>query len=325
MILNVKMNGLLAKDLLVREPVDMCSEKIIKNNSKKIVLTGGYGVGKSIVISNLIDKTSGTNNPVIETYFDLIGTLDNVFSEEFKRHYYEVLFSFKLLNYIRKYYSITYEENFLKYNSFIYQNIKEIDEYINKYFYEKRHLNKYYNTKEISSFILEKFKECKNLNFVSLSINKFDRINNSNLLTQKILSEYFDMFDKVIITSNDERLKDKEFKSNDIFKDYLFMDINYGKNIFVIREIIKKRIEQSDKKNLIDFDKYSDEICKILIEKTNGNINLMIYIINKMFNIISFKGPEKASTMDNFLYACTDQIENDAKIKKMSKPCRLYI
>ena len=55
---------------------------------------------------------------------------------------------------------------------------------------------------------IERLKKHLDISSLILAIDRFDWTNNGDPLTQNILSRYFDMFDKIIITTDDESLTD---------------------------------------------------------------------------------------------------------------------
>ena len=148
-----------AKDMVllqnfVREPVDTICKNINNNFSKKIIITGGRGVGKTTILYNNELLGLGTDNQTIYMSFDAVGmnvlTPSKYFNEKFMIHYYEVIMSYKILNYIKNNYGLTYEKYFKKYEIIITKFLNNIDNYIEKSIYEKVYLKKYLNPGELS-------------------------------------------------------------------------------------------------------------------------------------------------------------------------------
>lgn len=314
----------------VREPVDDVCKKIENSFSKKIILCGGRGTGKSIVLSNNEKRSVGRENQSILTNFDLAIinrlTSDEVFNKDFFEHYYEISISNKLLNYIKQCYKFTYETHFNDLEKIVNNFLKDIDNYINKVYYEKVSLSKYLKTGELSYVIYEKLKKCLDITSLSFSIDRFDWINGNSEMSQIILSKYFDMFDKVIISSDDDELQNESNRKKLIEKGYSFIDVDYGKNDLIIKEIIKRRIEQYNKfKNTcFQLNLITDEMYKFLINKTNGNINLMLDSVSDLIDIWYFK--EGVLDLQQQLSNSTEeQIQSSIKLKKMCRPPKLYL
>ncbi len=314
----------------VREPVDDVCKKIENSSSKKIILCGGRGTGKSIVLNNNEKRGIGRENQSILTNFDLAIinrlTSDEVFNKDFFEHYYEISISNKLLNYIKQYYKFTYETHFNDLEKIVNNFLKDIDNYINKVYYEKVLLSKYLKTGELSYVIYEKLKKCLDVTSLTFSIDRFDWINVNRDLSQSILSKYFDMFDKVIISSDDDELQNESNRKKLIEKGYSFIDVDYGKNDLIIKEIIKRRIEEYNKfKNTgFQLNLITDEMYKFLINKTNGNINLMLDSVSELIDIWYFK--EGVLDLQQQLSNSTEeQIQSSIKLKKMCRSPKLYL
>ena len=97
-------------------------------------------------------------------------------------------------------------------------------------------------------------------------------MNGSSSYTQSLISKYFDIFDKTVITVDADSLE----KERLIKKGYSFVPITYGKEIDIIKRIIRKRINLNKVLNTFDEKILSDEIYKKMIEKLNGDITSMI-------------------------------------------------
>lgn len=283
----IQASELIKSDELVREPVDDFSNKILNSNSKKIVLTGGRGIGKSVILYNIELKGLGTEKQTILVNFGSIMTLpkeyDEIFDEKFINHFYEVQFCSKILNYIKRNYSLTYETYF-KYYEQLLKNINEKTcNYINNSIFEKVTLDSYIKPTQFSETILKNLKAYLGISSISLAIDRFDWINGSSSIPQKVLYKFFEMFDKVIITSDDETIK----KDNLINSGYEVIDVNYGKNELVIKEIIRKRIKKYNENKKICYltfpdDNITNEIYHRLINKTNGNISCMLNCVSEV-------------------------------------------
>lgn len=330
MIKNIHPQELLYTQEFVREPVDNLCKKIDNSVSKKIILSGGRGTGKTTTLYNIENKGIGTENQYIFTRFDscaMSGVDQNEnFNERFFNHYYELLLSHKLLSYIKKYYGLTYENNFKELKELLNRISDDTNYYINTICFGKKTLNRYLELTEYSHVILEQLKKILNISSISLAIDRFDWTNSNSILSQNILSNLFSMFDKVIITTDDESLKNEENKVEN--KGYSFVNVNYGKDKLVIKEIIRKRVEHYNKHSNMEktfpIEIITDKIYQDLINKTNGNISLMLDSVSEVINMWNWK-QGNLDLPKQFDIATNDQINTSIKIKNMSKQPKLYL
>ena len=226
----------------IREPVyDICKQ--LKNNDKnKIMLTGGRGVGKTTVLKSMEKSSIGHKDQTIYSKpgssIMFVNNPNSDFNKEFFNHYYELVISDVLLSHIRKYYSLTYNKEFKKEDELMDLLIDEIKNCIKE---RKDLIKSKISTKEISEPILSKIKCVLELEKVSLILDRFDHINGASNYTQKLLSTYFDLFDKVYLTCDDVMINMKKRSLEN--KGFFVNEINYGNDKEILKEIIRKRIE----------------------------------------------------------------------------------
>ncbi|MBQ9072012.1 MAG: hypothetical protein IJY25_02520 [Bacilli bacterium] len=317
-------------DDFVREPVDSICKNINNTSSKKIILSGERGSGKSMVLCNNEILGLGTNNQCISISFDAVGmnvlTPNKYFNEKFMIHYYEVIMCYKILDYIKKYYGLTYERYFKDYEILLNKYLTSIDNYIEKSVYEKIFLRKYLTTGELSAEIMGKFKSCLGLNTVTLAIDRFDWTNSKISKSQETLSKYFNIFDKVVITTDDERMLDESNRTLLKEKGYSFIDVNYGKDLEVVKEIIKRRIEKHNNNSHIAFpiENMTNQIYQSLIDKTTGNITLMFRILDETNSLLRWNKYDFDISRDINM-ACDEKVKKEKEFKKIGKPSRLYL
>ena len=332
MFKQIRTNEMIGSEAFVKNAVDSTCNKIDKINSKRIILNSGRGTGKSLVLYNLEIQNIGKNTPFIYTSFDAIGLFhqfpNEIFNEKFLNHYYEVVFANKLLNYIKKYYAVIYETNFKDIECVLDFISKDTDNYINQALYRNINLNKYLTTGELCCEILKKFKKALNINSLSLGIDRFDWINGSSEYSQKILTKYFNLFDKVIITSDDITL-DTEKQNTLLEKGYSLTEIDYCKDLEVVKEIIKKRIILYNR-NIKNGNEYfnediiTNEIYHMLVDKFEGNISLMLDCVGEVIDAWQWH-EGNLFLLQQFDITCNKQL-NDAKmLKKMYKSPTLYL
>ncbi len=274
---DIHASKLIYQDEFLREVTDKECEKLNNLNSKTVIINGGRGTGKSVLLNENTNRELGKPiNQTILMYFDSIDfshfeTFDNNFFE----HYYEILFAKKLLNYLKCNYPLLFQKEFLKENDKINSCILEIDNYINEIYFSDVNINKYYKSNELVNGIIQKMINKLNVSYLNLAIDRFDWINNSNELAQKLLSKYFNNFNKTFITVDDETIDTKKLKN----KGYQFMNISYNYNIDVIKEIFNRRLKTIETNFKIEL--IPDGILDFLVIKTKGNIKLMLEILKE--------------------------------------------
>lgn len=334
---NMRPNEFLKSHNCVIEPIDKVFEEIKTSNSKKIIVTGGRGVGKTLVLCNCSNRTKYTSNPIIFTRFDSVGLfskgLENIFDEGFYEHYYEIIMSFKLLNYIKEQYNIygTETDEYKKLTTFedkINTYDKKLVNYIKNVCYDGEScLQELFSTGDLTGELLKNAKDILGIESVSLAIDRFDWTNSNNKLSQKVLSKYFDMFDKVIITSDDSSLLEQKNRELLTEKGYSFIDVTYGKELSNVKDIVVKKIEQCNHniRNLeFNHNNISDGIYQKMIDKSNGNISLMVYATTYAYDTYQWEcgewNPDKC--LD---FALDVKVEENKKLSKMMKSLKLYL
>lgn len=300
------------KDEFVKNPVDKIVKDIKESNDKKIIVNSSNGTGKSVILKRLENKTISTDNPYIYMTFNIGIFYNDNLDEEFYIHYYEEELCLKILEYIKKYYRFTYEKYFKEY----YKLLKNNNEYTYKYINGNIKKIEYLKTRQISIKLINKLKEILNFKEINLIIDNFDFINNSSELSQNILKEYFDLFEKVVITTNETVFN----------KDYSVLNINYSKDINIVKEILIKRINLYNKnKEYLDFNIniIDDDILKYLINKTNGNLDIIIKLV---YYIMTTYKLEKGKINNEEINDLIDyELENNLTLSKIIRKPKLYI
>lgn len=315
----------------VEKPVNEFCNKIKNNSSKKIILSGGRGTGKSLILYNNQNININSKDQCIFTRFDSVGQFSSTSNELFLSHYYELIFCLKILNYIKKYYYLIYEFNFKRYETILNRIAEDTDKYIRNFsYYDYPTLNKCLKTGDLSCEMLKLFRKYLNIKSLSLAIDRFDWTNSNSELSQNILIKYSDMFDKTIITTDDDLLLDIKNRNRFIEKGYSFIDVDYGKNKEVVKEIIKRRIEKENQCikegykslpiDIIDV----DEIYEKLIKETNGNISLMLEVLRDFINIWQWESGNININKELDL-AIKKENETAKTLKKMRKPIKLHL
>lgn len=335
MVRYINPNDIIKSEQFVREPVDDLNRDIALNPSKIIILNGGRGSGKSIALHNMENKGLGTENQTIFMRFDSIISFsknpNEVFDKQFFNHYFELIFSWKLLSYIERNYTLTYNLNFKDIETLIKEISKNTDCFIDNVYYEKIELQRYLTSTEISNEIIERFKKIFNIETLTLAIDRFDWINGSSDYTQQIIQKYFNLFDKTIITADDLALDNEERRVELKKKGYSLVDTTYGRNIEVIKQIIRKRIELLNKNADISQRKFdvniiTDKIYKNLVNKFNGNISLILNTVNEVAELYDCYGENIGNLEEQFKDEADNQLEKLKQLRKINAhPPKLHL
>ena len=332
MIRDIKIDDLLNSEQLVREPVDKLANKIIESNSKKIILDGGRESGKSVVISDIERKQIGGREQTILTRFEpgisFAKEPNIMFDERYFKHYYELLLSRNLLNYIKSNYGYTYELYFKDIEEFLNKVSKERNEFVNKMYFGENRLKEYLIPQALTSEIINRIKKYLNIESLNIAVDRFDWTNGSSFYAQKVLSKYFDLFDKTIITSDDETI-DKKRKKELVNNGYSFVSVDYGKKITIIREIIKKRLKYYNQFNTnynINEELFINEVYKNIVKKAKGNIGIALDALSDFTDVFIFKDKQIDRVEEEFSKQIDYQINKRLQLKKINanKP-RLHL
>ena len=299
---------LIYQDEFLREVTDKECEKLNKLNKGTIIINGGRGTSKSVLLNENTNRELGKPiNQTVLMNFDSIGfSHHETFDNNFFEHYYEILFAKKLLNYLKLNYPMLFQKEFLKENDKINSCILEVDNYINEIYFSDVNINKYYKSNELVNDIIKKMIKGLKVSYLNLALDRFDWINNSNELVQKLLSKYFNNFNKTFITVDDETINPKKLEKNG----YQFMNISYNYDIDVIKEIFNRRLKTIETKFKIEL--IPDGILDFLVIKTKGNIKLMLEILREW--IIDYDWDQK-SEID--LSAINQEIAHNEAVRKL--------
>ena len=289
-------------DIFVKEPVDAINKKIDEMDDKIIVLRGQKGSGKTTVMLNRERESKKDNISLYQSY-DRSG--NNYSSKEFNIEFFETLYelkmAFQLLNYIRDN-KLDYDED--KIRQELYEKYKKIIHFMNNYEYTN---NVEYVTIKRGQYVSELLNVIKN-DTLTLMIDKFDSMEDCSRLPQEYISKYFDLFDKVILVSDDVNYQ----------ASYPTIEVDYGKNIEFVKEYLTrylkfKNLEDSDNKLDMNFITYDN--IKYLFDASNGNLTMMqqmIHSIRHYGNVINDEDFKNIIKME-----VDRKIQSDEHIKKM--------
>ncbi len=305
----------------VKEPVDKEVNDILNLEINKIILTGGRGVGKSAVLGVLEKRGLGSDEKTIYMCADpqvIVSTepIDS-FNDAAFEYLYELHFTRNLLFYIKKFYPEIFEKYFTNDKKFADYLLEELYTSINNMGYEDVSINSKYTTKGLSVGVLDKFCAVTNTNKINLAFDRFDWASGSSEYVQKLHERYFDMFNKIIVTSDDETIDKKELEG----KGYAIKSISYGSDRKTLAEIIKCR------KSLYAGNESYVELftSNTLLDKLSvfgSNTDLVLDALYRMSDYIHiFDGDvEKALKM-----AVEDTIKNNRLFQDISPKTKLYL
>ena len=94
------------------------------------------------------------------------------------------------------------------------------------------------------------------------------------------------------------------------------MSINYCYNIAAIKEIITRRID-----NDFPIEILTDDVCDYLIKQTNGNISLMLNILNEW--LLDYKWDSKNYSLD--LSVINQEIAHNDAVRKLGSLPKFHL
>ena len=270
----IKLN-LVNNEEFVREPVDKETKEILNSSNNKIILTGGRGIGKSTVLYNLEKRGLSNNEQTIYAHPDAVMLFtkepNEIINSKIFDYISELRFTNSILLYIKRNYPIVFRKYFEEDMEYINSLFSKLDNEINNSFYEGTTVECKYGIKELSYDIINKLKQTMEIDKLNIAIDRFDEMNGSSKYVQETYEKYFELFNKVILTSDDPNLDNKRLSDNG----YEVRNISYGNDKDVLREIIRFR------KSLYDKDKTYQELftSNLFLDKLtnlNGNIDLSL-------------------------------------------------
>lgn len=281
----------------VKEPVEKVIDTINKSDKNKIVLTGPRCGGKSIVLRSYEKELINSDNPSI--YVFMGPGLESYTKSEFEiKLSCELHLCSWIISYIEEYYNDLYELCFVEIRNEVRNKRKLLVRYINEgLFYDLDFPFKEFVPGDLLSRIIEKMKQVMNFDTITICLDRFDwrNVGNSNTF-QKAVSFYFDLFDKVILTTDDNEVYNNINNRRDNLNanGYDVIDVDYGKDTYVTKKIIsadlkyyaKNKSEMRginnrqfiDLRYLLSEDKYNN-----LIQRCEGNFELLFATIRKLY------------------------------------------
>lgn len=271
--------------LIIKDASEEVIRKIEDKKANKLIIAGQNGSGKTTTLKYYTNKNIDNNVIYIDyknIFYDYsLNTIEYKF-------YHELILSKKILDFIKN--NTKYYHNFDMYSKIIDHELENFYIYLVTRFYGKTDIN--FDRSFISNITFNI--KSIDTNPITLIIDHFDLVGNSSQRFQEFMKSYFCFFDKIIITSNDSDILKPSRKKDLENKDYEIIKIDYNYNVKYVKEILDKYFLEWFPSNFIDI-KYAkkikeiitiirnDNFCKYLINKTNGNIDMMLSIIRTFY------------------------------------------
>ncbi len=139
------------------------------------------------------------------------------------------------------------------------------------------------------------------------------------------------MFDKTVITADDLTLEDKNRQIELENKGYSFIIVMYGKNVNVVRQIIRKRLQlhneiTNNSKKFFGDNLMTDEIYRNLVSKSNGNVSLMLNTLGEIIDLFDWKDGGVQNLEDEFNTEINTQLSKIKQLRKIdATPPKLHL
>lgn len=289
----------------VEEAVNKIENEINNSSSKVIVLKGERGCGKSTVLLSKEIKNHIGSEINIYNQFSVagIGVTSKEVGMEFIKHKFEIEMASVLLNYLKevddKNIEIITEELKKLSKLFIYD--------INNFDINGNFKSEIIEPGHYTDYLIEKIKKIYSPEKLSFLIDRFDWMFNRSIDAQKCIEEYFSLFDQVILTTDD-----LNYSSS-----YPIVEVNYGKDKKIVREIIKRHISAINKniKEQLNLDCIKDETIDLMVSKANGDIDVILSAIDSLYSYFNFQSNE----LNNELKVNLMEKVNEKQKRKLPK------
>lgn len=329
MVKMVNVNELLFSDLLVKEPVKEVNDVLTGDEKRgKFILIGSRGCGKSTVLASREKESIKTVNPAVLLRFDgagLFGTKEGkYFNKRVMEHYYETVMCKKFLDYIEKFYSQLFQSRFGELSSIVDDKLYELDNYINDAIYKDLSISHQLYSGEVLSGIISLFKQGVDAESLTLMIDRYDWTHNSDPRVQEILSGYFSMFEKVIITSDDPTLGSDNKKVDDLRdKGFELAVVDYSNDLDIVRQIVERRFEVDDNNTKFPVEQVTDEDYLSLIKRCGGNLDTLLESFMYAENLHKWDSRKDVHTLLDEV--SRQKVRNVKQYKMMVKPPKLHL
>lgn len=273
--------------LIYIKPSMKIIDKINSSPKDKIILTGVQKSGKTTTLKCLANNCNQGKQAVIYVDYSNLAYLSELSQIEYE-YYYELLLAKKIIEFIKNN-NYNYYKEFIMEDYFIQNEFRKFNDYL----CVRLHSNIAFNVFEKGMFInkiLTILKQIIGIDSITLLIDHFDFVGNSSKRFQDLMSSYFNIFDKVILTTNDSEIKRVSLNESG----YEIIDVAYAKELANTKKILLSYFKwwfnqiNCDISHLKKINKVynlinNDNFCNKIILVTNGNIDMMISILRIYF------------------------------------------
>lgn len=279
------------KENMYLKPINLIIEEIKKSPTNGVFLVGAAGSGKTYTLLEYVEKSKKTNKPVID--ITLISNYSMEISNDFTKLFQICIILQKMLLYIKENYLKCYVEHFLLFNT---KTINILNEIIIMYNLNNYQLNNNLidnNVLNRPEILLEEFLDIslKYLKYDNLTVvlDNFDIEKPYMYLYQTYMYNMLKKYLYVVATISDLNVINNPNKLNKLSKNNTLVEVNYNKDVKIVKKILDKSLMISQNKNVISKKVsfiFNDNAIKELIIKTNGNLSLMIFVMKTFFECI---------------------------------------
>ncbi len=171
----------------------------------------------------------------------------------------------------------------------------------------------------------------KQLKEFGLIIDDFEQTDGNSEISQQCLSSYFNIFDRVIISSREEKIINDEGRRKGLEeKGFSLIKADYNQNIEVIKKIIMSKIDEINitqkEEKMILFDKsvMTDELINSIMIRTDFDIKQILERIDQMASYYDWCGGDLKLFNRSIEIYSPEALLKRQKVKKMEKKAVLY-
>lgn len=301
----------LDKGLIVKEPIKEIHKKIEESEERVVVLTGNRGSGRSTVLLSKENENLKNNEFSIYHHFDScgIGVSSDEVGEESIIHCFELKMARVLLHKLKEQGIFTEQDEKIEEDT---QKLhKQWIQFINNYGdlgrLKSNMVSKGYYTDVLINEIRSIFRAEK----LNLLIDRFDWMFNRNPKAQECVSAYFPLFDKVVLTTDDENY----------CAAYPTIEVNYGKDKEAVREIINQFIyaETEGKYGIKDIC-LSEYTLNYIVDKAKGDIESILKVIKEQVYLLKIAEMTHYNTINHLIIRdLEEKVLSRKKLKKYTE------
>lgn len=293
-------NQIVSSSNYVEKPVHKIITDIEKSSSHEVILTGPRSGGKSIVLNAYEKEKVGTGRDAIYVFLDPSIHIGYLTDRELS-YRYELYLAGYILNYIRKNYRNLYEATFRVIHDKIKFSSKEFLNFINMKSIGNEQNQKFSKIPSRGILLEEIITEMKKSlcsDAVTICIDRFDWLDSSSEQFQKMATFYFQFFDKVILTTDDQEIvTDYTYRRSYLEHNGVdVIDVDYGRNFSIAKEIVTadlayyarikhQRKDSFRRRQFVDIKKLIPTIIyNKIIQNCEGNFEILFDTLRAIYD-----------------------------------------